>query len=128
MVLGREERARHAPGRTPGRHDAYRLLPATRIARLRDVLDDAARRSVERRRANTLEYPEASEEVGFKGTMTLVGCGVLWVIVVLLFLSVWFPKLGWVIMPVLGAFLVLQVFLLAARRNPAPPAEGKRGE
>src|SRR5205085_1981970 len=41
-------------------------------------LDDAARRSLERRRASTLEYPEASEEVGFKGTMTLVGCGMLW--------------------------------------------------
>jgi hypothetical protein len=41
-------------------------------------LDDAARRSVERRRSSVLEYQEASEEVGFKGTMTLVGCGLMW--------------------------------------------------
>jgi Bacterial protein of unknown function (DUF899) len=44
VVLGGEERARNALGRTPGRHDAHRLLPATRIACLRDVLDDEARR------------------------------------------------------------------------------------
>ena len=37
-------------------------------------LDDAARRSVERRRACTLDFQEVSEEVGFKGTMTLAGC------------------------------------------------------
>ena len=30
-------------------------------------MDDAVRRSVERRRISTLEYPEASEEAGFKG-------------------------------------------------------------
>src|SRR5207302_5680217 len=39
-------------------------------------LDDAARRSAHRRRTTLLEYPEASEEVSFKGTMTLVGCGI----------------------------------------------------
>jgi predicted dehydrogenase len=43
-------------------------------------LDDAARRSVERRRSSVLEYQEASEDVGFKGTMTLVGCGLMWVL------------------------------------------------
>ena len=36
--------ARHALGWTPGGHDAHRLLPATRIQRLRDLLDDEARR------------------------------------------------------------------------------------
>jgi len=34
-------------------------------------LDDAARRSVEKRRSSLMEYQEANEEVGFKGTMTL---------------------------------------------------------
>ena len=62
-------------------------------------LDDAARRSVERRRASTLEYPEANEEVGFKGTMAMVGCGVLWVMLSLLILSVWVPLLGRFILP-----------------------------
>src|SRR5262249_41649917 len=32
-------------------------------------LDDAARRSVARRRASTLDYQEATEEASFKGTM-----------------------------------------------------------
>ena len=36
--------ARNPPGRTPGGHDAPRLLPATRIQSLRDLLDDEARR------------------------------------------------------------------------------------
>ena len=36
--------ARHSPGRTPGGPDSPRLLPATRIQSLRDLLDDAARR------------------------------------------------------------------------------------
>jgi hypothetical protein len=82
-------------------------------------LDDAARRSVERRRASTLDFQEASEEVGFKGTMTLVGCGLLWVVLLLLILSVWFPKLGWLILPVIGAFLALQFLgqIVTGRRS-----------
>jgi predicted dehydrogenase len=72
-------------------------------------LDDAARRSIQRRRSSTLEFQEATEEAGFKGTMTLVGCGLLWSSVVLLILSVWVPWLGWLILPVFGFFLVLQV-------------------
>jgi predicted dehydrogenase len=72
-------------------------------------LDDAVRRSVERRRVSVLEYPEANEAVGFKGTMTLVGCGLIWIILILLILSRWFPWLGWVILPVLFFFLGLQI-------------------
>ena len=34
----------YSPGWTPGRHDAHRLLPATRNRCLRDLLDDEARR------------------------------------------------------------------------------------
>lgn len=72
-------------------------------------LDDAARRSVERRRSSLLEYPEATEEVGFKGTMTLVGCGLVWAILLMMILSVWWPKVGWLIVPLLVVFLVLQL-------------------
>jgi predicted dehydrogenase len=72
-------------------------------------LDDAARRSLARRRVSTLEYPEPTEEVGFKGTMTMVGCGLFWVILVLLILARWFPWLGFVIVLVLIFFLGLQV-------------------
>jgi predicted dehydrogenase len=82
-------------------------------------LDDATRRSVERRRAILLEYPEASEEVGFKGTMTLVGCVVLWGILGVFMLSLWVPWLQWTIVPILIIFLILQSFRWLARREPS---------
>lgn len=84
---------------SPNWQDAIRCLE----------LDDAARRSIQRRRASLLEYPEATEEVGFKGTMTLVGCAVLWGSLVLLIISNWFPRAGLVIAPVLVLFLILQL-------------------
>jgi hypothetical protein len=83
-------------------------------------LDDAARRSVQRRRASTMEYQEASEEVGFKGTMTLVGCGLIWLMIVIVILAIWFPKAGWAIMPLLVVFLGLQAFRWIVPR-PRPP-------
>jgi hypothetical protein len=73
-------------------------------------LDGAAQRSVARRRSSTLEYQEATEEAGFKGTMTLLGCSLIWFSLILLILSVWFPRLGWLIPPVLAIFLIMQVF------------------
>jgi predicted dehydrogenase/uncharacterized membrane protein len=73
-------------------------------------LDDTARRSIERRRAGTLEYQQASEEVGFKGTMTLVGCALVWIIILLVILSRWLPALGWLIVPLIVLFLLLQMF------------------
>jgi predicted dehydrogenase len=85
-------------------------------------LDDAARRSVARRRASTLEYQEASEEASFKGTMTLVGCGLLWVSLLLLILSRWLPWLGWLIAPVFGLFLLLQLL-----RWVVPPKQETQG-
>jgi len=93
----------------PSWHDEIRALE----------LDTAARRSVEHRRALVLEYQEASEEVGFKGTMTLAGCGVLWGIFFLLILSAWLPRLGWLIVPLLAGFLVLQLFrwIIPARKQ-----------
>ena len=72
-------------------------------------LDDAARRGVEKRRSTVLEFPEATEEVGFKGTMTLVGCSLLWGVLLLLILSVWWPNLGFLIVPLIVVFLGLQL-------------------
>jgi predicted dehydrogenase len=83
-------------------------------------LDDAARRSVQRRRASQLEYPEASEEVGFKGTMTLVGCGLVWVILLLLLLSRWVPAAGYFIVVLLVVFLGLQLLRYVVPRKPSP--------
>ena len=82
-------------------------------------LDDAARRSLKRRRASTLEYQEATEEAGFKGTMTLVGCGLLWVVVALVILSRWVPVLGWLIIPLLAGFLGMQLLRWVVARPPS---------
>lgn len=81
-------------------------------------LDDAARRSIERRRSFLLEYPEATEEVGFKGTMTLVGCSMLWSVLLLLILSRWWPALGWLIVPLIMAFLGMQLLRYFIPKRP----------
>jgi predicted dehydrogenase len=104
-----EARAVHG---TPSPDPRSPQLPLTWQTAVRCLeLDDAARRSIERRRLSTLEYPEATEEAGFKGTMTLVGCGLLWVSLLLLILSAWLPSLRywWVIVPSLVVFLGLQL-------------------
>jgi hypothetical protein len=88
-------------------------------------LDDAARRSVQHRRVSTLEYPEATEEVGFKGTMTLVGCGLLLTSVLVLVLSRLFPsRVWWVIVPVFLLFLGLQLlrWLIPSTRDARGPS------
>jgi hypothetical protein len=72
-------------------------------------LDDAARRGVEKRRASSLDFQEANEEVGFKGTMALAGCGLLWVVILLLIVSRFVPWLGWLMVPLLVLFLGLQL-------------------
>jgi predicted dehydrogenase len=84
-------------------------------------LDDAARRSIERRRASTLEYQEATEEATFKGTMTLAGCSLLWGSLILLLLSAWLPFLGWLILPVFGLFLLLQLLRWVVPPRPPEP-------
>jgi hypothetical protein len=107
-------RSRREPPR-PGRQDPTCLTQEMpRLGWLDAIrgleLDDAVRRSVERRRASGLDFQEATEEAGFKGTMTLVGCGLLWISLLLLILSMWAPMLGWAILPIFGLFLVLQFF------------------
>ena len=81
-------------------------------------LDDAARRGIERRRSSLLEYPEATEEVGFKGTMTLVGCSMLWSVLLLLILSRWWPALGWLIVPLIVVFLGMQLLRYFIPKRP----------
>jgi predicted dehydrogenase len=100
---------------SPNWQDAIRCLE----------LDDAARRSAGRRRTSVLEYQEATEETGFKGTMTLVGCGVLWGILLILVLSAWLPALRWAILPLLAVFLVLQTLRWMMPRN---GSQGGRSE
>ncbi len=85
-------------------------------------LDDALRRSIERRRTSLLEYQEASEETGFKGTMTLVGCGLIWAIILFAVLSFWLPKVGWLIVPLLVIFLGMQFlrYIIPSRESKKP--------
>ncbi len=97
-------------------------------------LDDAARRSVSRRRASLLEYPEATEEVGFKGTMTLAGCGLLWAIILLVILAhflppQWWKPLGWGIGVLLAIFLGSQLlrYLLPGRAGGGGAGRGESG-
>ncbi len=82
-------------------------------------LDDAVRRSVERRRSSVLEHQESSEETGFKGTMTLVGCGLIWGMLMLLVLSYWLPSIRWLMVGLLALFLVLQLlrYVIPSRRG-----------
>jgi hypothetical protein len=86
-------------------------------------LDDATRRSLHRRRASSLDFQEATEEAGFKGTMTLVGCGLLWLSLLLLIFSIWFPMLGWAILPIFGLFLVMQFLGWAVPRKDGEQAD-----
>lgn len=71
-------------------------------------LDDAARRSAERGKSSTLDLQETTEEATFKGTMTLVGCSLIWLTVIVLIVSVWIPWLALLIVPLFGAFLAMQ--------------------
>jgi len=108
IAVQRYERAASGEGAPTGESAQTDLVTWQDAIRAAE-LDDAARRSVERRRASTLDYPEATEEASFKGTMTLIGCGMLWVMLVLLVLSRWFPILLVVIVIMLTVFLCLQI-------------------
>jgi hypothetical protein len=95
---GSETQRRTSPA-YPSWQDEIRILE----------IEDAARRSISHHRTVSLEFPEATEEAGFKGTMTLVGCGMLWGLILLLVLSRWLPWLGWVVIPLIIVFLALQL-------------------
>ena len=107
----------------PGAQDKTCLTePSPRLGWLDAIraleLDDAARRSAELRRAYSLDFQEATEEASFKGAMTLVGCSLLWLSVLLLIMSVWLPNLGWLILPIFGVFLVMQILRWAVPTKP----------
>lgn len=70
-------------------------------------LDLELRRSIERRRAGTLEYHSVDGDAGPKGTLTLIGCGMIWVILLIMGISIWFPHALWAIVPLILGFLGL---------------------
>jgi hypothetical protein len=90
-------------------------------------LDDAARRSVAKRRASALEYQEGGEEASFKGMMTLVGCSLVWGVLLLLILANWLPNAKVFIAPLLIVFLAFQLlrFIIPDRpkASPTPPED-----
>lgn len=81
-------------------------------------LDDAVRRSLTYHRAYTLDLQQVNEEANFKGSMTLVGCGLMWAILVLLPLMAFVPWLGYVVVGAVAAFLAVQVLRPKAKKNP----------
>jgi hypothetical protein len=86
-------------------------------------LDDAARRSIERGRSSILDLQETTEEATFKGTMTLVGCSMIWLAVIALILSFWIPWMAWGILPIFAAFLLMQTLRwVLPEKNVEPPA------
>jgi predicted dehydrogenase len=82
-------------------------------------LDAAARRSAHYGRSSTLDLQEATEEASFKGTMTLVGCSLIWLALIVLILAVWVHWLAWLILPVLAVFLGLQALRWILPGKPA---------
>ncbi|HLW67240.1 MAG TPA: hypothetical protein VKS79_18140, partial [Gemmataceae bacterium] len=70
-------------------------------------LDEALRRSIEKRRSSSMEYAEVSEEVSARGTITLIGCGMIWLMLLIFGLSIWLPWIRWLVVPMLIGFLVL---------------------
>jgi hypothetical protein len=70
-------------------------------------LDDALQRSIEKRRSSDLEYQEISADTGSKGTLTLIGCGMIWLILLIFAASIWVPWIRWAVVPLLVGFLLL---------------------
>jgi hypothetical protein len=51
--------------------------------------------------------------------MTLLGCGLLWGSLLLLIVSRWVPWAGWLIAPLFGIFLLMQVLRWVVQKPPA---------
>ena len=51
--------------------------------------------------------------------MTLVGCGLFWAVILLLFVGRWLPGIGVLIFVLLAGFLGLQLFRFLIPRKPS---------
>lgn len=78
--------------------------------------DDALRRSIIKRKVSTVDYQEISEEVGSRGTLTLIGCGMVWLMLLLAFVAIWQPLVLWGVIPLLIVYFVLLLLNWLARR------------
>jgi hypothetical protein len=105
------------------------IMPAWQDAVRGLELDDAARRSIEKHRPSPLEYREGGgEEAGFKGMMTLIGCSLVWGVLLLLILSAWVPAARWLIVPLLIVFLTLQLLRYIIPQRPGADRESTPDE
>ena len=87
-------------------------------------LAEAVDRSLDRHRAVDLAFEEISEETSFKSIMTMFGCGLIWAaIVVGILAAAGVPYVGYVLLPVLVWFLLLQGFGLVYRGRSTEPRD-----
>jgi hypothetical protein len=92
--------------------DPGQRLPLTWDDEIRSLeLEDALKRSIEKRRAVSMEYSEVSEETSARSSITLIGCGMIWLMLLVFAISIWVPWIRWLVVPMLVGFLAL----LAAR-------------
>jgi predicted dehydrogenase len=78
-------------------------------------LDDALLRSIEKRKASDLEYGDVTEDAAGKGKLTLIGCGMIWMILLVFALSIWEPWIRWAIVPMLLGFFSLLLLRWAGK-------------
>ncbi|HEV3144366.1 MAG TPA: Gfo/Idh/MocA family oxidoreductase [Gemmataceae bacterium] len=93
-------------------------LPLTWDDAIRTMeLDDALRQSVEKRRAIPMEYAEVSEQASARGSITLIGCGMIWLMLLAFAVSIWLPWIRWLVVPMLVGFLGLLAVRWIVERN-----------
>lgn len=88
-------------------------------------LADSIQRSLDKGRTVELHYEDYSEDGTFKGTMTSLGCALLWLAPLVLLVGIVLGQLGWpladyiphLLLAVLAVFLLLQLLRLAVPKK-----------
>lgn len=88
-------------------------------------LAEAVERSLQKGRAVDLTYDEVTEEASFKSVMTMIGCSLVWLtLLVAILAAAGVPYVGYLVLPALVVFVLLQSLRRVARRQSrAPDAE-----
>lgn len=81
---------------------------------------EAVERSLDKGRAVDLTYDEVTEEASFKSIMTIFGCSLIWVtILVAILVAAGVPYIGYFVLPAFVIFAGLQLFgLVFKKRDP----------